>query len=319
MSKISIVTPTYERSEFISDYLDSLNSQTVLPFSIILVDASQDEKTKNIIKNTTTTIPVIYERAIARGTGPQRNQGLELALKQGSEFILFMDDDVRLKPSFIEEMINVFKSDTSNDIAIATGYRTNGAFNIMEKQRYVWYKKLGLLKRIQSGNYDNYVGIPINIDGDSSFNGIRNVEFCSTACTIYRAEVLAKGFRFHEFFTDYGMLEDAHLSHRVFLSGKKIVQLRQAECIDLRANSTLKSPRLKARKTVRNFYFVFNDLYGPLSFGQLIRFFKFQYFELFRQVITVFRYRNMQEWSYLLGKIEGIVYVHLLRFGKKKI
>lgn len=314
--KISIVTPTYSRSDYFEDYFASISTNAQYVFEIIIVDSSPDDLTKQAILKSDyfSLLPVHYEKTDKRGTAIQRNIGIEIALKNEPDFLLFLDDDVRIDKGFIHEILYLFEH---HPLAAAiTGYRKNCAFELMTRKRFKYYQRFGLLKRVRSGVYDSTTGYPINIDGAKNFEDFREVEFCSTACSMMRAHFFREGLRFDVFFEDYGMLEDLHLSHQLFLRGYKIFQSKKASCIDLRGASDLKKSHIRGLKTAVNFYWVFQNLYGPLSFKQKLRFLNYQFFEVFKQIVLVLKTQNREAFSYLVGKVKGVLIVILWKFSR---
>ncbi|MCK4808655.1 MAG: glycosyltransferase, partial [Candidatus Aenigmarchaeota archaeon] len=51
MKKVSVIISTYNRQEDLRKTLDSLSSQTVLPYELIIVDESTDGSIKKLIKD----------------------------------------------------------------------------------------------------------------------------------------------------------------------------------------------------------------------------------------------------------------------------
>lgn len=314
--KISIITPTYCRHDYFEDYFSSIYENIDFVKEIIIVDSSPDDLTQQAIltSNWYLELPIHYEKTKKRGTAVQRNIGIEVALKKSPDFLLFLDDDVRIDPEFVKEILFLFTNQRS--VAAVTGFRKNCAFDLMSRKRFRYYKRFGLLKRVKSGVYDSATGYPINIDGVKDFEDFREVEFCSTACSMMRANFFVEGLRFDDFFVDYGMLEDLHLSHQLFMRGYRILQSRKASCIDLRGVSEMKKSHIRGLKTAVNFYWVFQNLYGPLSFKQKFRFLKYQFFEVFKQIALVIKTRNKEAYNYLVGKVKGVFIVICWRYTK---
>ena len=79
--------------------------------------------------------------------------------------------------------------------------------------------RLGIYSNFEPGKFDYKTGYPINVNLQPPFTGTREVDFMTTACAVWRREVLDDGFRFDEFFKNYGVLEDAHFSLRAGKNG----------------------------------------------------------------------------------------------------
>lgn len=305
---ISIVTPTFRRPAEVVQLLENLSQQTTLPKEVVLVDgAPPDEKeTQAAVEKRLGDFPfaVRYERRQG-GTAVQRNLGIELAT---GEFIALIDDDVRLEKSFLAEMVRVFRGDREKKIGGIAGYRTNQFFRADNTERWRWYRRLNLLTTFEPGRYDFRCGYPVNNNLQPPFEGVRRVDFMTTACAIWRREVFAAGLRFDRFFQDYGVLEDAHFSLR---AGRAwlLLQCGDARCIELSSPNGRASRRRIGYKCVVNYYYVFREAAAPLSFLNKFRFWRFQAFELFRIGTSALRRRRWSDAQEIVGRIEGVLAV----------
>ena len=92
---ISVIIPTKNRTKDLVNLLDSLRNQTRLPDELIIVDASDNDDTKNMLEEQGNQLPfdVVY-RSTAPGLTRQRNIGISLS--RGS-LLFFFDDDVVLE------------------------------------------------------------------------------------------------------------------------------------------------------------------------------------------------------------------------------
>lgn len=96
--KISVVIPTHNRVEYISETLNCIINQTLKPYEIIVVDNGSSDNTEDVIKENFNE-KVIYVKnngSITPGAG--RNYGLNIAT---GDYIQFFDsDDVMTKNKF---------------------------------------------------------------------------------------------------------------------------------------------------------------------------------------------------------------------------
>lgn len=97
--KISIVIATLHRDEDLKILFESLLVQTKAPFEIIIVDQSDDEKTKRLCKTYGEKLPLKYFYCSVKSASYCRNYGVE---KSGGEIIAFLDDDTKLLPDYLE-------------------------------------------------------------------------------------------------------------------------------------------------------------------------------------------------------------------------
>ncbi|MEP7039292.1 MAG: glycosyltransferase [Acidobacteriota bacterium] len=303
---ISVVTPTFFRPEETIEMLENLSKQKLLPDEVVLVDGAppEENRTEEAVKKVLHSFPfaINYIRE-GGGTAIQRNFGIDAAK---SDFIAFVDDDVRLDSDFLFKMVEIFNNDTQKKVGGIVGYRKNKYFYTEESQRWRWYKKLNLLTTYEPGRYDFKSGYPINTSMQKPFEGTRQVDFMTTACAVWRREVFDSGLRFHPFFIDYGVLEDAHLS---LLAKRKwdLLQCGDALCEEMSSPNGRVNRRKIGYKCVVNYYFVFKDIASPLSLSQKFRFWRFQMFEFFRIGSSAVRRKKWDNIQEVIGKIEGVI------------
>lgn len=109
---ISIIIPTYNREKDLKDTLRGILKQTKMPKEIIVVDDSDNDRTKELIKGIrndflSKRVILIYVRnKRGKSSAIARNLGAELST---GEIILFLDDDVVLDNKYIEEILKTYK------------------------------------------------------------------------------------------------------------------------------------------------------------------------------------------------------------------
>ncbi len=304
---ISIVTPTFRRPDEVALLLENLGKQTCRNFELILVDgAAEDERdTERVVlpRLDGLSYPCKYIRH-GGGTAIQRNKGIELARGQ---FITFIDDDIHPEPQFLQAMLDAFATDKARKVGGIVGYRTNEHFKLDNRQRWRWYKRLGLLTTYEPGRYDFETGYPINANMQPPFSGVRKVDFMTTSCAMWRREVVDV-IRFDPFFRDYGMLEDAHFSLR---AGKRwdLWQCGDARCVHAHSQRGRPDRRKIGYKCVVNYYYVFRAARAPepLSMRHKFRFFRYQCFELFRISMSGLRRLRSGDFQEVCGRLQGFV------------
>lgn len=102
--KVSIVTPVFNGREHTLDYLQSLSICTYPEFEIIIVD---DGSTDGSAAAIAAQFP---EVRILRGDGNLwwsggTNMGIRDALERGADFILTMNNDVKVAPDFLDVLV----------------------------------------------------------------------------------------------------------------------------------------------------------------------------------------------------------------------
>ncbi len=104
--KVSVVVITRNEEVYIKDLLDSLVTQTVLPYEIIVVDAESTDNTQKIVRNCMKKYNFV-KLFIQKGTrGEGRNFG---AAKATGDAIAFIDADCIANAFWVQELIEGMK------------------------------------------------------------------------------------------------------------------------------------------------------------------------------------------------------------------
>lgn len=129
---ISVIIPTYNEEKNIGRLLSSLAQQTFKDFEIIVVDNYSTDKTRQIAQKFTNKV---YELGPERSH--QRNYGLKRAR---GKYILFVDADMELEKSTLEECVNKMENDQKlagiiiNEVSVGQGFLAK--IKALEKKLY---------------------------------------------------------------------------------------------------------------------------------------------------------------------------------------
>jgi GT2 family glycosyltransferase len=106
--KTSVIVVTVERPECVRRCLECLHTQDPHPDQIIVVDASKDDSTKEVVDQSP---GVLYVRNPAgKGCTPRsRNIGLQNAT---GDIILYVDDDAYAHPGWLKKMLEPYADET---------------------------------------------------------------------------------------------------------------------------------------------------------------------------------------------------------------
>ena len=90
--KISVITPFYNRIEYLSRPFNSMKSQTFTDFEYIIVNDGSSENADNIVRSfmDEVSFPVLYIKKTNGGVHTARNQGVRISR---GELIAFLDAD----------------------------------------------------------------------------------------------------------------------------------------------------------------------------------------------------------------------------------
>ena len=103
---LSLVLCTYERTNEVDNFLDSIYRQTKSPTEIIIVDQNEENILHYIIKKWGEKLPIIHKRVNFKGASRSRNFGAKQAV---SKLIAFPDDDCLYPPRLIENITKLFQ------------------------------------------------------------------------------------------------------------------------------------------------------------------------------------------------------------------
>jgi len=97
---ISVVIPTYNVAEYITQCLDAITDQSFRDIEIIVVDGGSDDRTRALLERRRRSEPRLTLSYHGRiGPGNARNEGIRLAV---GEYIWFVDGDDIISPDCLE-------------------------------------------------------------------------------------------------------------------------------------------------------------------------------------------------------------------------
>ena len=108
---ISVVCPTYNSALYIERTLESLFSQTVLPYEIIFTDDGSEDSTVEVLRSWETRFSgrsVKYSVLQNQHVGPGENRNRGIAAAQGS-WVSFLDSDDYWQPAKIGHVYSVIE------------------------------------------------------------------------------------------------------------------------------------------------------------------------------------------------------------------
>ncbi|MCZ4409303.1 glycosyltransferase family A protein [Cryomorphaceae bacterium 1068] len=119
MSKpiVSIITPNFNKGQFVEDCIRSVMGQTMLDWELLFVDDFSTDGSDELAKN----LSVIDERVIyqqnqgKKGASSCRNQGLASAK---GEYVMFLDSDDLLTPDCLERRVKTMRANPELDYAV---------------------------------------------------------------------------------------------------------------------------------------------------------------------------------------------------------
>lgn len=106
--KVSYIIPTMLRQEYTLILLEDLKRQSYQVNQVVVVDATpKDKRDVSLYKPEDYPFEVIFKWQTSKGSCRARNEAIELCT---GDYIVFGDDDIRIKPDFIENHIRFLQT-----------------------------------------------------------------------------------------------------------------------------------------------------------------------------------------------------------------
>jgi len=143
---VTIVTPSYNQSDFIGDTLESVLKQDYQNIEHIVIDGGSDDGTINVLKSYEDKYNLIWTSEKDDGQSHAINKGFEVAR---GEFVYWLNsDDVLLFNSSITDIVNLFKENPKFDIIYGNRIVIDDQNNLIKVQYTNRYKKQSILSGI---------------------------------------------------------------------------------------------------------------------------------------------------------------------------
>lgn len=118
LPKVSVVMPVYNVAPFLRQCINSILTQTLTDFELILVDDGSTDESLSIIKEyAVLDARISYATQENMYAGVARNTGLKMA---NGEYLLFLDPDDFFEPTLLEDLYNKAESDEA-DVVLCDG------------------------------------------------------------------------------------------------------------------------------------------------------------------------------------------------------
>lgn len=130
--KISIITPTYNRVEYLPLAIESVLNQTYTNFEYHIIDDGSTDNTKDVIQKYLEDNRVSYYYQKNQGQSAARNYGIN---KSTGDFICFLDSDNLWEPRKLELQVNIFKENPNIDITYGEGRLIDVNGNFLESKK----------------------------------------------------------------------------------------------------------------------------------------------------------------------------------------
>ena len=105
--KVGVVTVTYNSESFIDEFINSLTAQNHHNFKTYIIDNSSKDKTVHLLKTKYSNIYQIslFANKSNLGVAAGNNQGILMALRDGCEWVLLLNNDTTFPSDFLSQLV----------------------------------------------------------------------------------------------------------------------------------------------------------------------------------------------------------------------
>jgi glycosyltransferase involved in cell wall biosynthesis len=135
---VSVIIPTYNRSQFVTEAIDSVLHQTYPNIELIVVNDGSTDDTEQKLQPYLGNI--IYEWQENQGPGPAVNTGLRVAK---GKYIARLDDDDLFTPDKIEKQVKVFGENPDVGLVTSGCFITDSIGRIISVQKAPDFSEYG--------------------------------------------------------------------------------------------------------------------------------------------------------------------------------
>jgi GT2 family glycosyltransferase len=218
MKKVGLVTVLYKSDDVLEDFFKSISSQSFENYHLYLVDNSSSSETDNVVETLAKKYPITdythIKNEANNGVAKGNNQGMELSIADGCDFVLLLNNDIEFSQTRLLENMVSYAVDHNEHLLIPKIFYYG--------TRKIWLAG-GLIHKYKG--YVSHVGD--NEDDSEKYNTIKHFEYAPTCFMLISKEVLAKvGLMDQKYFVYY---DDTDYLARAVHAGFKVCYLPTLE------------------------------------------------------------------------------------------
>jgi len=185
---VSVVLPTHNRAHLLSRAIDSVISQTMQDWELIVVDDGSTDDTQKTVEGYRDRLGsrLVYHDQDNAGPGAARNLGIDRAR---GRFVAFLDSDDEFMPTKLARQVELFEKEPSLGLVYC-----DSAFVDLDGRRHesVFQDKTRLACAVPFDEIEP----GLRVCRGSLFDWLIKEYFVSTICGMVRREVLTREIRF---------------------------------------------------------------------------------------------------------------------------
>lgn len=153
MTKVSIITPAYNSSNFIKKTIETVINQTYKDWEYIIIDDCSTDNTSNIVNDFVkldSRIKILKTSQNSKGPAVPKNIGIKHST---GEYIAFLDHDDEWLPEKLEKQLQIFKESKNDKLGLVSCF-----LNIKDKNNnlislYNKNYKGNIISQLAKGNF----------------------------------------------------------------------------------------------------------------------------------------------------------------------
>lgn len=213
-----MIIVTYNRPNEIKRNFDHLKKLKTFPREILVVDQSENKKTKNVCIEYKKIIPIIKYLHQKKPSIPMaKNLGVKKSSDK-SKILLFLDDDAFVEPSYMDEIVTYYNTIENVNGVFGFDYYKFGNVDIRNLSQNIKFQIGRAVRRFFFLGYvgDEIFGVTSPYGANSTLpitSPVRAQWFPGTNPS-YKKEILKK-IKFDENFFWWALGEDVDISYRI--------------------------------------------------------------------------------------------------------
>lgn len=257
----AVVVPTRNRPDYLPGLFDAIATQGTKARAVVVVDASDEEVRPDVARAVeSVSTEWRFVSADTPSAPAQRNMGSKVACEEFDdvEYVLFLDDDVRPAPDYVDRLLRLLESDT---VGVVGGVSGVSQWTRTEAPR--WYRVYSRFFWLSAEKPGALLRSGVNVPVSASSRGIAKADWLF-GCSMWRRSVLER-YQFNGSMPGGALYDDVEFSARV---GREHILLvdPEARLDHLLAVEGRPDMRTHYHRWVRNRWEVVSRIYpGPLG------------------------------------------------------
>lgn len=245
-NKIGVVTVTYNSGKVLTEFLKSLWAQTHTDLVLYAVDNASKDNTLQLLRACPEPRLKVIVNTDNLGVAEGNNQGIRLALADGCDHVLLLNNDTEFDKDLIEELLAGLKQHDADMTCPKMMY--------FEEPRRFW---------AAGGYFQPWLGYRIWQRGEvldqGQYDQVEQVSYVPTCCVLIKSSLFEKTGLMDEKYFVY--MDDVDFMYRAHRLGAKLIYLPKCKLLHKVGSLTKEISDFEIRYCTRNrIYFLRKNL-----------------------------------------------------------